>query len=221
MTTPEKKPDDPIAFIAVPTPPLRALVSAQKSILPAQEFADLLANIRSIFEKFSEKLRAFPRGTARARALHRMIDSELAAASSVEVSCRRGCCGCCHYEVEVTADEAELLAEAVREGTEVERARLVSQAGRERKSPEWQRFFSPDNRCVFLGQDGACRVYDRRPSSCRKLLVTTPASACTELGARIAPVRVLLADLALSAALSLEGSSTGSLPSMLLRALDS
>jgi Fe-S-cluster containining protein len=31
---------------------------------------------------------------------------------------------------------------------------------------------------VFLGDDGACRVYESRPNACRKLLVVTDLALC-------------------------------------------
>jgi hypothetical protein len=212
---------DPIAFIATPTPQLRALLAQQRSLLPAAEFADMLSSVRSIFAKFSEKLRCFTPGAERAIAFHRLMDHELEAAASIPVSCHRGCSGCCHYEVEITSDEAVILAEIVRHGFPVDRARLDRQAARERKSPEWLRFWSPENRCVFLGTDGACQIYDHRPSICRKHLVTTPASSCTDATKQVAPVQVLLAEILMSAALSIEGTTSASMSKMLLGALAS
>jgi hypothetical protein len=79
---------------------------------------------------------------------------------------------------------------------------------------------SKENRCVFLGDDGACGIYEDRPSVCRKHVVTTPAAACTTEGAAVAPVQVLLAEILLSAGLSLDGVEFGSLAKMLTRQLD-
>ena len=106
-------------------------------------------------------------------------------------------------------------------GFPVDRQRLALQAARERKSAEWSKFGSPDNRCVFLGTDGACQIYEERPAICRKHLVTTPAFACTTVGATVLPVQALLAEILLSAAISIpvEGASFASLSKMLSAAL--
>jgi hypothetical protein len=55
---------------------------------------------------------------------------------------------------------------------------------------------------------------------CRRLLVTTPPEACTTAGAPIAPVRILLAEVLLSAAVSQEGQTFSSMSKMLQPALE-
>src|SRR6185369_16712707 len=136
------------------------------------------------------------------------------------VSCAKGCCGCCHYEIEVTTDEAALLADAVQAGCAVDRERLNVQAAREPRSPKWFEFWSPDNRCVFLDANGSCRIYDYRPASCRKHLVTTPPEACTTAGGSVTPIQMLLVEVLLSAALSIPGTSFASLSKLLLPRID-
>ncbi len=210
---------NPLGFMASSTPQLRATIAQLRQQLPPEEFESLLGNVRSLFEKFKAKLQEFAPGSDRASALHAMMDRELSAAGKLPVACREGCAGCCHYEVEITQDEAALLREVVQAGFPIDHERLAKQAARERQSPEWSRFWSRDNRCVFLGENGGCQVYASRPAICRKHLVTTPARACTTPGASVAPVQVLLAEILLSAATSLEGTKFASLPKMLAAAL--
>ncbi|MBC7369445.1 MAG: YkgJ family cysteine cluster protein [Undibacterium sp.] len=210
----------PLDFMAQTTPQVRDTVGKLQMTLPSDEFAQLLASVRSAFEKYTAKLRQFNPGSDRGMALHQMMDREMSAVARLPVSCGKGCSGCCHYEVEVTQNEAAVLKGLVLGGLAINHERLQLQAARARRSPEWLRFGSPDNRCVFLGEDGACQVYDDRPSICRKHMVTTPASACTTEGAAVAPVQVLLAEILLSAELSVEGNEFGSLSKMLLRSLD-
>jgi uncharacterized protein len=213
--------ENALDFIARPTPQLRAAVGRQKETLAPKDFAGLVAAVRSAFEKYTAKLLEFKPGAARGAALHEMMDRELdAVAHHPNISCRKGCSGCCSYEVEITEDEATILKTVVQDGFPLDHARLRNQAARERKSPEWNKFGNPENRCVFLGSDGACRVYEQRPAICRKHLVVSPPSACTTEGTPIAPMQVLLADILLSAALSLEGTTYASLSKMLLAALE-
>ncbi len=207
--------ENPLGFIRAPTPQLRALIAAQRGALPAADFAGMLEQIHRLFDKYTNALAAAPAGPERGRALHRLMDAAVATASGVAISCRLGCSGCCHCEVEVTRDEAAVLRERVLGGTEIDRPRLDLQAARERLSPEWAKFWSRENRCVFLDDAGACRIYDDRPAACRRLLVTTPPEACTTAGADIAPVRILLAEILLSAAISLETGNFASLSKML------
>lgn len=120
-----------------------------------------MSGIRGLFEKYSAKLAEYAPGAERAKAVHQLIDREMKAANGLPVTCGKGCAGCCSYEVEVTSDDAALLADVVRSGVAIDRARLDAQAARERKSPEWRQFGRVDNRCVFLGADNACRIYER------------------------------------------------------------
>ncbi len=212
-------PENPLGFMARPTPQLQAALRQQQAMLPPVEFAEMMVAVRSVFEKFTAKLLEFAPGVERGAALHRMMDHELKAAAPFPISCRKGCSGCCHYEVEITRNEAAILSEAVAGGLPIDHDRLNLQAARERQSPEWRRYGSEDNRCVFLGADGACQVYHDRPSICRKHLVTTPVAACSTAGLTVAPVQVLFAEILLSAELSIEGTEFGSLPKMLLRSL--
>jgi len=211
--------EDFLGFIAKPTPQLRSTLEHQQSMLPRHEFKELLAWVSSAFDKYTAKLMEFRPGVARGTALHQMMDRELLAAEKLPVTCRAGCSGCCHYEVEITQDEAEILKAIVQQGYPLDRQRLDEQAARERQGVEWKRILHPQNRCVFLGAAGGCQIYENRPSICRKHLVQSPAYACTTPGASVAPVQVLMAEILLSAAASLERTSTGSLPKMLHTAL--
>jgi Fe-S-cluster containining protein len=134
----------------------------------------------------AEALQAFPDGPGRARAVHRQVDAAVAPFAALRpealaaVRCGRGCSHCCRIRVEVTADEAELLAELVRAGrAHPDGARLALQRdwstseafhGRPRAEAD----------CIFLGQDGACTVYEDRPSACRALLVASDPALCRE-----------------------------------------
>ena len=208
--------ENALGFIHTSTPQLRTFIAEQRGLLPAADFAGMLEQIHRLFDKYTAALSAAPAGTERGRALHRMMDAAVATASGVAVSCRRGCYGCCHSEVEITRDDAAVLAERVNGGLEIDQARLALQAARPRLSPEWAKFWSQDNRCVFLNvAEGACGIYEDRPAACRRLIVTTPPEACTTAGADIAPVRILLAEILLSAALSLENGYFASLSKML------
>lgn len=211
--------EDFLSFIAKPTPQLRATLEHQQSLLPRHEFKEMLAWLSSAFDKYVAKLLEFPPGAARARAFHQMMDRELKAAAGLPISCRAGCSGCCHYEVEITQDEAQILKMIVQAGYPVDGQRLAEQAARERRGAQWHRLGHAQNRCVFLGATGGCDIYEDRPAICRKHLVTSPASACTTAGAAVAPVQVLMAELLVSAAASIAGTVTSSLPKMLHAAL--
>ena len=171
--------------------------------MPPADFLEMLGQIRLLYNKYCAALAAAPAGSDRARAFHRMMDAAVATAANIPVSCRYGCCGCCHCEVEITEDEAAVLREKIHGGVEIDRERLAKQAARPLHSPAWQIPWSRDNRCVFLSEEGVCRIYEDRPAACRRLLVTTPAEACTTPEMAVAPVRILLAEVLVSAAVQI------------------
>lgn len=94
-----------------------------------------------------------------------------------EVKCRRFCSNCCHVHVTITANEALLLHHAAQEaGAAIDRDKLARQAPR--KSHDWHELADADRGCVFLDQMGGCKVYEHRPSACRKYLVISDPDLC-------------------------------------------
>jgi len=192
------------------------LIDDQRAALAPDDYAQFIATIRSVFEKYTAKLSEFEAGVPRAKAIHEMMDQAMKTAAHIRVSCCKGCSGCCHYEVEITYDEAILLAAVVRGGMTIDRSRLKDQAIRERKSPKWNDVPRDANRCVFLGPDGACVIYNERPSACRRLIVTSPPENCSMPGQPVEPVNITLAEILISASLSIEGATYASISKMLL-----
>ena len=142
------------------------------------------AHLRGIYGRYAEQFRALGNQAASsvARRVHIAIDGVLErdrkkSANSGDIRCRKGCDHCCRGPVEIWPHEAALLVETVREaGMEMDRARLERQS---RHAPDtWRQQPVADKACVFLGDDGACKVYEVRPNACRKLLVVTDPALC-------------------------------------------
>lgn len=199
-----------LPFLPVMTPVLRALVTQYQAQLPADDFAAFVDYLKAMHAQLHQQLAPLAPGPARARAVHALLEPELAKVT-VDTKCRKGCSACCHLEVEITKDEGELLAEVVMAGHRIDEARLQLQAARERRSAEWAQMVHLPNRCVFLGEDGACTVYAHRPGSCRKHLVVTHPVECATKGGKPEAVTVPVAELILSTALSLADNPYSSL----------
>jgi len=124
----------------------------------------------------------FTYGPSVAYTMHGMLDERIAhllttAPRAKDVQCRKGCAACCHLNVDITPQEAELLVAWMREqGIEIDRQRLERQA--EKTGATWNDLSHEDQRCVFLGEDRNCTVYEHRPGACRKYLVVTPPKFC-------------------------------------------
>jgi hypothetical protein len=141
-------------------------------------------NVKGTLERELARIRALPPGAARARWVHGLVEEALARFAArrpdlvQRVRCRKGCAHCCRMWVGITRDEAELLAERVRAGTaRPDPVRMETQLA----------FTSPSDyigrppeeaACVFLDGDGACTVYEDRPSACRALLVASDPELC-------------------------------------------
>jgi len=142
------------------------------------------AHLRAMMDRYTEQFRAAGNqaAPALARGVHVAIDAVLErdrrkSATGGDIQCRKGCSHCCHVPVEVWPQEAALLIEAAREaGVEIDTARLERQA--RYNMDTWRQQPAADRACVFLGDDGACKVYEFRPNACRKLLVTSDPALC-------------------------------------------
>ena len=198
-------------FAPYATAGLRIFVLQRRISLSPEAFQHLIDGIRHEYEAHTNALLAARAGIDRARVFHQRMDAQMKAAEQCKPSCHKGCSGCCHCEVEITTDEADLLAHVVRDGLEIDRERLARQAHRARKSPAWVVPLSSESRCVFLGDDGACRVYDDRPAVCRRHMVSSPPESCVTLGAAISPIQVPRAEILLSAAIAVKGTNFTSL----------
>ena len=160
----------------------------------------------------AQALRDQPAGSARARAVHARVDAALDRFATrkpelmAQVRCGKGCAHCCRLWVGITRDEAELLAERVKAGTaQADPARLEAQ--RPWTSPMEFVGKPPEQAsCVFLGPDGACTVYDDRPSICRAVLVASDPELCRGLDDAVQITTVINpeVDVVVSAALTVD-----------------
>ena len=202
------------------TPHLRTMIRHYEKVLPKKDFEDLIQEMIGMYEVCLAEFKDMPQGPDRARALHKLLEKEIRSANQLKTSCGKGCSACCHLEVEVTTDEGDLLAERIQGGLEIDRARLERLANRERQSKDWAFPPRPENSCVFLGEAGECRVYDDRPSICRKHLVTTPPLECADPKGHPHPILIPIAEIALSAILCLPNNGPKSLPKAVSESLN-
>lgn len=142
------------------------------------------AYLRAIYDRHVDRFRAIAdqHAPAIAGVAHSAMDTQLEQdrgknPGSENIRCGKGCSHCCHEAVEIWPQEAALLVERMRaSGRALDRARLERQS---RYTVEtWRQQPMADKACVFLGDDGACTVYDDRPNACRKLLVVTDPALC-------------------------------------------
>jgi Fe-S-cluster containining protein len=96
---------------------------------------------------------------------------------SKDIRCQSGCAHCCCIAVAVSNNEAhELIDYAQQKGITIDRAKLSRQEAYD--DDTWIQQPREDRRCVFLGADNTCQVYDARPFSCRKYFAVTAPDLC-------------------------------------------
>lgn len=142
-----------------------------------------MAELRALYEGHVARFRAVvmqePASLAReAHAeMEALLEQDRRQPGADAVRCTRGCSHCCHGPVEIRAHEAVLLVEQLQAaGRALDVEKLARQS---RYSVDtWREQPAADQSCVFLGEDGACTVYDMRPNACRKLLVTSDPQHC-------------------------------------------
>lgn len=127
-----------------------------------------------------------------------------------EITCRKGCAACCHLHVDIFHHEAEMLLLAMStDGIEIDRARLERQATKDDET--WHELAPEDQRCVFLGEDRTCRVYEHRPGSCRKYHVLSDPDLCDAVKHPRAKVGIMFdteGEIVHSAAMTVYGGGT-------------
>ncbi|HKX40906.1 MAG TPA: YkgJ family cysteine cluster protein [Burkholderiaceae bacterium] len=124
-----------------------------------------------------------------------------------DIKCKRGCAACCHLSVDVSPQEAILLRVIAKDqGIPIDEARLDRQASK--SFDTWHELPVEDRRCVFLGEDNACRVYEHRPGACRKYTVKSDPERCDMdkyPGGEVAIVFDVEAEIIQSAAMTVFG----------------
>jgi Fe-S-cluster containining protein len=134
--------------------------------------------------------------------------------------CKSGCTACCHTQVSVTQDEAELLAARITNGVKINSERLHMQSQVQNDQEAFYNLNFADRKCIFLNDEGLCSVYEDRPSVCRTNSVLGSPSQC-DTSKTVQPVRLVLtpkADMAIYAAF-LFSSENGALPYMVSKAI--
>lgn len=171
---------------------------------------------------------ALPPGPDRARGLHRRVDAAIRAFETIRpqavsaIRCHQGCAHCCRIWVGITSDEALLLAEGVRSG------RITLDMNRLERQRHWgcptdfATHSREEARCVFLGEEGNCGVYEDRPSACRALLVASDPEFCrtAEQATQVLAVINPQVELLVSAAQSADGPGSNLLAARLWEALE-
>jgi len=183
------------------------------------EFSSITKTVVSSLKKIKNNLE-------KARFLHNIVDEYNKEVFSHPllmefVPCKAGCSACCHTQVSVTKEEAELLINQIESGIDINYEKLLKQSEAGNISENYYKLSFKERGCVFLDEKGACRVYKDRPAVCRTNAVVGSSSQCdtSQTGPQaLRLVKTPKADMAIFGAYSVTEES-GTLPYMLAKLL--
>ena len=136
-----------------------------------------LVEVKKRLEGIVETISATKPGAGRAMQVHKSIEHYKNEKVKEKASCRKGCSACCHQAVSITDDEATLIwAYCKSKGIPISKTQLLRQKGL--SAAELWVLPRAESRCVFLGDDDGCKIYNHRPSSCRNYMVSSDPKIC-------------------------------------------
>jgi Fe-S-cluster containining protein len=192
-----------------------------KSTLSAEGYQNILLQVNTAMREILDKLTPLKPGTERGKMAHELIDEQNVKYADATTTCQKGCAYCCHLEVEITEDDAEVVADAIIRGNlSYDKKRLQAQAERANKADIWLKGAIPDNRCVLLDESGSCRIYEDRPTTCRKHAVFGPAKDCAELSESLNVRLIPMNEIIMSVHTNLPGHTFGTFPKLVHAALE-
>jgi uncharacterized protein len=173
--------------------------------------------VQHYLTQFEEELAKGTPFTELIRAANEVIAEEVEEGKSMyQISCKKGCSACCHINVDIGPAEAKILLDYSRsKEINIDIAKLVEQS---KITDDRAWLDSEHSACVFLGEDGVCKVYEVRPLACRKWNVISPATECGIKDNKIQIFFSLTNEGVVSALQNLEDGD--SMPKMLLKELN-
>lgn len=134
------------------------------------------------------------------------------------IACRKGCYFCCHVHVQTTIPDAILVATAIRDGTVDDFSSQIRETASRIAGLDAGERYRQAIPCPML-KDGACGIYDVRPTACRAYLATDAGKCESSLASARAdgtpsPVESLAYPQQISAAINsgvLDGSGAAGL----------
>jgi Fe-S-cluster containining protein len=144
-----------------------------------ETFSKILDEMKQRIFIWKNEISQFKPGSIRAKKSFELFEKEFAQHIIKNISCHKGCHHCCSWKVEITEDEAEVLANIIKSGEiKVDLEKLEKQSQNDNTGRFWQ-FPSDDTQCVFLDKSkGACGIYESRPIACRKCIVESSPKYC-------------------------------------------
>jgi Fe-S-cluster containining protein len=199
-----------------------SLINSNPHIDPRDLMKEVGANIEFYREQAAKHIsKSMDHRLGVVEGFHRSIDEDISnhnAVTSGLVKCKKGCAHCCKIQVEVALCEAQYLLHHCKEnGIEIDVDYLKNQAALKLEDFAISKFRS----CVFLGNDNACKVYDARPTACRRYMVTSDPKHCEYTDGVKQVISMIIMDVDMKCfGLMAADSDNGNMAEMLLKAIE-
>lgn len=195
---------------------------ALRSYLKLKDYPQFLRFTQAVITTLSKILNPIER----VRFVHDMIDQEMSDLNQNEAvkkltACQKGCAACCHTQVSVTKDEANLLTDRIMQGHPINWDNFHLQVKAENNTTDFMSINYKNRACLFLDSDNACSVYEDRPSVCRTNAVVGNAEQCKNDDGQFRTQQILNtynADMIIMGAY-MHSEENGALPSMIWKSL--
>lgn len=146
--------------------------------LSSSQFDEILQDLRQRYFVWTNQIKEIKDPKQRAKKGFQLFEKEMALHDLSSASCKKGCGYCCHWKVDVTDEEASILSDLIETGTaKVNMERLEAQSKWTTESSIWKNP-TDKSKCIFLGKNGSCSIYENRPITCRKALVESNPIFC-------------------------------------------
>lgn len=154
-----------------------------------------------IFRRVFQSLQKLSSPEDRVQFVHREIDRYIKhkfddPAVKNNVACKESCAMCCHTQVSVTDDEAEILASKVlmliSQGQNIDISKLRRQADTQENDKLWYQQSYDERKCTFLSDSNKCMVYEVRPAVCRSHHVVGVVEQCSTQNGQVRSQQVLI-----------------------------
>lgn len=154
------------------------------------------SSFRKLIKQMVRKISKLNSPRKRAQYVHSKIDKEVELlfqdpAVTNLVSCKKGCNACCHGQVSITDDEANLLVDLIENGLKIDWGMLWNQSEFKNDYESFLKLPYSMRSCIFLDESGECQVYDDRPSVCRTNFVVSDPDLCRIEAGKDNSVRLL------------------------------
>ena len=146
-----------------------------KVVQEAQILSRSDADLKKLLKIHLKEFTLMEPGEKKAKYMYQLIEEQLIKTDLSNTSCQKGCHYCCYHPIELTSSEKENIVLQVESANKKRLAYQVDQIFNDDIYENWD---YKKQACVFLDEQGGCKIYQDRPLICRLTYVTSNSENC-------------------------------------------